>query len=377
MPENSFQNLKEKYADFSSPIMQVFINERQLDAKHKSIKPVSSIKVQLTAGYEAGMALFSIYNVYDYEKGCFKFSEFQEVQIGAPIAAFLGYGDKLEPVFRGYIASLRFKVEKEGGQVLEVAAMDVKGLMMSNNNSFQMKGKKYSECIKSLFTSDSYKDILKEAYYIDDTPEEALKADGKDMKTIDLVEESDYEFIVKAAKKFAYDFYSDGSMLYFRKPKSNNDVFMEIGIGTGAVYMELEFSMNGLVNEVEVRSSNPADGKLFVKKATITGNYNTTGSPASKLLSKSRKTYIDPTIDSTNMADLRAQAVVEQIQYRFGNFSMQCIGIPELRPGRFIDVEGLMEGKKVACYIDSVTHVFDSKRGYVTELKGRMKEFPR
>ena len=43
-------------------------------------------------------------------------------------------------------------------------------------------------------------------------------------KTVEMVAESDYEFVVKAAKKYNYEFFVSGGNVYFRKAKEYGDL---------------------------------------------------------------------------------------------------------------------------------------------------------
>ena len=48
-----------------------------------------------------------------------------------------------------------------------------------------------------------------------------------------MVAESDYEFVVKAAKKHNFEFFTECGQVYFRKAKSDTSILMEIGPATG------------------------------------------------------------------------------------------------------------------------------------------------
>lgn len=377
MAELNYDALKAKYKGFDMPILRVFIEEKQIETKRGRDKYISDVRVELTSGYESGIAKLLVYNVFDVQAGCFAFESFEDqLQIGKSVVISAGYDTELAIIFRGYIANLRFVVEQGKAQYVEVTALDVKGQMMAGRYSKQLTGKTYSDCVKEILTATPYAEIIGTEPKISPTPELALNKDGKDLKTIDMVDESDYEFVVKAAKKFGYDFFSDGEILYFRPPKAETSPLIALEYGKGVLFSSMEFSLTGIVKEIEVRSSNIATGESFFKKETISGKYNTKGSDGKKLVNKGRKIYIDPTIDSNDAASKRAKALAEDMKYRFGTLEADCVGIPELKPGRFIEMGGLLRGKNVEFYVASVVHAMNGNTGYTCKLLGKASTLP-
>ena len=64
----------------------------------------------------------------------------------------------------------------------------------------------------------------------------------------------------------------------------------------------------------------------------------------------------------------RAKARMEDICQQFGELECECVGIPELAPGRFVEVEELSSQADRKYYITYVRHVLDED-GYRTYLK--------
>ena len=60
----------------------------------------------------------------------------------------------------------------------------------------------------------------------------------------------------------------------------------------------------------------------------------------------------------------------ERMTYRLGSFEAECIGLPALSPGRFLDVTGMGAPADNSFYITSVRHEFDTERGFRTMLRG-------
>ena len=114
----------------------------------------------------------------------------------------------------------------------------------------------------------------------------------------------------------------------------------------------------------------PGKGKLI----TATKKFNnkiSQGSKAKNLVSKLEKVFIDPTASSKDDAGYRANYLIENMSYRFGTLEADILGLPELVPGRFIQIAGL--GKDVAnvFYLQEVIHTFASSGDFVTRIIGK------
>ena len=72
MAKHEFSELEAQYQGFQHPSALIKINDVELSDKKKGY-PISDIRVDLTCGFEASIAEFSIYDVYSEEAGCFEF----------------------------------------------------------------------------------------------------------------------------------------------------------------------------------------------------------------------------------------------------------------------------------------------------------------
>ena len=63
MATYEYESLKEKYSSFMKPSIVIRVNDKELTDKKKGF-PVGEVEVELTSGYEASVAEFSIFNVY-------------------------------------------------------------------------------------------------------------------------------------------------------------------------------------------------------------------------------------------------------------------------------------------------------------------------
>ncbi len=369
----NYEDIRKKYGEFVYPMVTLRVGDKVFsDTKNKLV--LSDMMIELSSGLEASAATFSIYNVYNIEEGQYEFSKFKEfIQLGSSVTISLGYCGVEEEVFIGFIAQTRFVRDDGVIHHVEVTAMDAKGLMMSNSYARQMTADNYGDAIREIFRRPMYQKMNAEGIYkslkITDTPDKQNTQNQQVTSySVEMVSESDYEFIVKAAKRFNYEFYVDTGIIYFRKSKqTKEDCLLEISMGQGLKSYDITYDMTGLVKSVEVRGMDTAKAQK-VSAVQKVSNKISTGSKAKALINQTQKVVIDTNAISKEQAQYRADSLMEEISYRFGTLQCTCIGIPELKPGHFIEVTGLGGPCDNKFYIKQARHIITDEDGYITEI---------
>lgn len=377
MAAYEFDTLKEKYAYFQHPVAIVKINDTDLSDAKKGY-PVSDIQVDLTCGFEASIAEFSIYDVYDESAGSFVFPSGKvKILLGSKTDVYLGYSGEALNVFTGVITRINYLFEKQEIPCIRVTAMDVKGIMMAGSYSAQLKAKYYSDAVKEILEKTAYEKLgsqgsgVVRAVRIDHTPDKQRALvnppQGKTDKTIEMVAESDYEFVVKAAKKNNFEFFTECGTVLFRKAKSDPSILMEIGPATGMHSFDVSYDMTGLVEKVVVRGMDVSKAKAVAANKKFS-NKISSGNKAKPLLKNSQKVYIDSTVSSKEEAEDRADSLMETMSYRYGTLECELVGIPELLPGHFMNLDGLGKELKNKFYIQRIRHILSKDGQFDTKI---------
>ena len=372
---HSYQSLQEKYRDFSHPVAQILLGGTPISAQNEDVV-VNDVQVELTSGFEASLASFRIYGAYDMERGGYLYDSVSGfLELGKTVEIQMGYLDNAELVFAGYITGMTFGYEEGSLPFIEVTAMDVKGVLMGGSYACSLTAKTYSDAVKEildrsgLYRMSGTKQKLGEPI-IENTPDAQGTQNGNSSSpiTMEMVGESDYEFIVRAAKRYNFEFFVDRGVTVFRPAKKNTTVLMDLAIGSGLRDFHITYSVTGVVGNVEARAMNPGTGKCISSKQ----EYNTIipGETAGKVVGSGARVYVDPSIQSQSDADSRAKYMMERMSYRLGELEALCVGIPELVPGRFINVSGLGKPVDNRFYITKVIHSLDANNGYSTRLEG-------
>lgn len=189
-------------------------------------------------------------------------------------------------------------------------------------------------------------------------------------RSLEMVAESDYEFVVKAAKKNNFEFFTECGVVYFRKAKSDTKILMSIGPYKGMRSFDISYDITGMVNKVIARGTDAGKAQVISAKQKYGGKLST-GNKAKALIKGSEKVVIDASISSPEEAAERAASVAETMSYRLGSLRCNMVGLPELHPGHFIQVEGLGTGADNIFYLTRVRHILDPEGTYVSELSGK------
>ncbi len=374
MATMDFEALQTKYDGFQIPTAEIKINDRKMTDAKNSFQ-ISDIEVDLTCGYEASIATFNIYNVYNSVKGQFETEAIQKyIYLGSKVEIYLGYGTTAKLVFVGVIAKVAYQMPEHEVPCIQVTAMDAKSIMMAGNYSRQLKATQFTEAAKEILMKTAYarlqsKGIIRNIQVSQPILNPSL--DGASVEqTIEMVAESDYEFLVKLAKKNNYEFFCECGDVIFRKAKSVQTPLFTLTPSRGIYSFEVEYDITGLAETIYARSTDPSKAKLIESKGKFS-NKISLGNKAKPLIKGSEWVYIDPTISSKEDAQNRVDRLMEDMSFRYGTMICDMVGIPEMKPGYFLDMQCMGEGPSNVFYMVSVHHSLRGSGGYSMRITGK------
>ena len=130
----------------------------------------------------------------------------------------------------------------------------------------------------------------------------------------------------------------------------------------------VEYSITGVVGEIEARAMDPGKGEVISAKSRF-NNTISTSNKAKQLMGKGAKVYVDASISSAEDAKARVDSLMEQMSYRLGSLEADCVGIPDIVPGRFIEVKGMGVPVDNKFYVTTVNHDFTGDDGFSTRIR--------
>lgn len=371
MTEYTYQQLKSKYGDFSMPMVDVRVNDKSFH-QNKGHMLIGEVEAEITCGFEASAASYCIYNCVDSDTGEYQIKELKPyIMLGSSVEVQMGYQGNLTEIFRGIVTQVQFIGEEGEAPCVEVSAMDVKGIMMAGSYARQMRTANYGQAVREIFDKAPYQSLISQGVIqslsISDTQDYAGGQKGESAETIEMVSESDYEFVVKAAKKLNYEFFTRKGTLYFRKAKECRGILIELGPKQGMLGSRVSYDISGIVKTVEARGMDSKRGEAVTAKRKFNHKLSL-GNKAKSFISQTQKVYIDASIHTSEQAGDRADSLLEQMAYRYGVLEGSCVGMPELEPGNFVKVTGLGTPADNRFYLTKVRHVLTAEDGYRTYI---------
>ena len=370
--------LFDKYEGYYTPIVRVEVGEKDISTDKKFPLTIGTISVEVTSDFKASIAEFTLLGTYSTSTGNFYTSDFKKnIFIGSTVTIYMGHGSSMTEVFKGFISGVNFEFDQADleSTCVRITAMDVKGIMMANNSSKRLKANYYSDAVKEILDNAPYQNLKNNdgivSITVADTPDKPMGGGAGQTpdNRLEMVAESDYEFVVKAAKKFNFEFFSVGGNIVFRKAKSNTQEIGQFFPHASIIRYNIGYDITGVVGEVRVRTLDIGKAsKIEVKKKN--SNKFSLGSKAKPLIKDQAFVYIDSAIESQSDAQNRAEYILEETSYRLGTLNMTLRGIPELVPGRFIVLKNFGDGVSNKFYITDVIHEFSGYE-YTTTIIGK------
>lgn len=347
----TYEKLKKTYKDFFAPAAKFTVGGKDIfqlkGIRILSVEAVLSIR-------ETGSVRVVVGNCYDYKNGTF-FREIKELLVlGKEAELSLGYGSSFQKIFKGFLAATGMVFDGEDGIFLELTALDVRRLMMSDN--FHVREHKITNY------SDAVRDIMKRyqklcKVKIEDTDEK--------MKGGQIYQRSsDFDFIVRDLIESGLvdrEFFVVADTAYFRKPKSIPAPLMTLSIGQGifrfARFAEYENQKiqvmgfdhaagNGVSGSAQAKASDPMTDAL--------------GTPGERIITNAE-------CSSNVQAEKQAKALAGRLLAKRQRAEASSVGLPELIPGRFICLERADSMMNQNYYIVKVSHTYDQE-GFRTDF---------
>lgn len=351
--KHTFDELEKKYRNFVAPGFKLLIDNR--DAVHEGMV-ISSITVETTTAQQADVVTFSVSNAYNLVTRDFQWVDKLLVP-GNTLEVRMGYTDRMTPLFWGYITAVNIEFTTDELPRLTVTGMDLSFKMMRGRDARVWSNKSVTDIVKDLGRNYGALNFV-----IDSTSQK--------LKSFPKKPGNDYQLLQQLAASINYEFFIVGKTLYFRKKNRNKSLLMTLLWGKHLSYLNLEQSIDEQVSKVTVRGWSDSEQKVIKASSTrvdIVGTNSRTGPDLLKTLGTfEENVYLN--VEDLRDAQEKADALLNERAMKLVTGYAECIGIPEIRAGRFIKLEGLGKRLDQPYYIQSATHTIDES-GYRTEFR--------
>ena len=346
MPATSYSDLVKKYNNFMVPAMVMTVDGT--DTKKLAGVYISQVRVNLSLE-QVCSASFTLENVYDYQNSSLQSEVKKYFQLGSLVTIALGYGSDTTEVFWGYIHELQYSFEEDVS--VSVTALDMRRLMMMNQESRTFEEKTYSEIFEEVIGKYS------NAFY-------SKKIEGSTQQIPEVTQQgvSDYDFVTnELCSRDDKEFFVLSGNVYYQTKSRDTSPLLTLTWGENLFSFQLTRSYRD--EEISVYGIDEKELVTGEEKVTTEGDINKLSA------SPFKREIISPNTKDAKGAQAMAKKEAEKEKKKSKYGSGSCIGIPELVPGRYIEIKKLdINGSSLKSILTEVRHSF-GRDGYTTEFE--------
>ena len=358
----TIKNLESKYGGFLAPAFTVTLGSKEIDS---SKTPISELSVDVDTGRSAGGCRFVIESQYDYKNRVWVNDLLDLIDVGATIKIEAGYVAKKE-IFYGFADDYSIEYNHDSSPRLIVNGIDAKGYLMNAKDNKYMSEESTKDVISKILNECVSKGYAK-SLMLGSIPEYNAQ----------LIKEKidDYRYLCFLAELFHMQFFVLNGEIIFDTLMSNTKPLMKLTLGISLLAFSKTLTLRKQVGKVIVYGIDPTTKKPISGEATSTSVSGSAGKEASELASSFKDVVEKETnhfVSTPEECQKLAQARFDARAFGFVNGRGRCLGIPDLIPGRYIELDGLDKQSDDIYFITKVSHRYSSDQGYFTsfEVKG-------
>lgn len=329
---------------------------------------------------------FTIANPWHYrpeelgKEATFKYSDTTLFDVGSRIHIEMGYADRLLPMMTGIITKLSPKFPESGAPTIVVSGQD---------NLVKLRDRKPTKGEVKYYKNNFDWEIAEIIAKRNGLEPDLTK--DKDAPKHDIVvqrNQDDATFLMERAKRIDYDCYiilsgkkGEKDKLVFKKPtdgrhQSSERLTYQFKWGESLMSFTPELTAARQVSKVTVKGWDPKTKKAITGSASKDDLLGKTGSGTSgpevaeKKLNKKEEILVDWPVRSKEEAKALAVSLLRERAYEYMRASGQAIGLPDMRPGDNVEIEGVGQRFSGKYYVTRVEHSIGNN-GYTTGFSVR------
>lgn len=342
----TYDELVKAYDSFRTPVVAIYTNNSKENVITSKGIVIDGMQVTLSSEEAAGLS-FQILNAFDLTTHSMKEDIKGVFSVGTVIKVALGYGSDLTTVFKGYVTN--YKTSYQEIPVISVTAVDLRRLMMQNNRKkYKYAKNTYSEVFSQIIKN--YENLY-DTLHIDSVEgSEELTQNG-----------TDYDFIKEElCHKANREFFVAGGDVYFKKPEKQKTAYLELEWGKNLISFQKGKSYCN--QQVKVYSCQEDKTWNTVCKEIKTDD-NTPSLTVAPLL---EEIELGMGVDTATMNNWVDKKMLEK-KNKNNTAAGSLLGLPELVPGRYIQIKGVDLADQGLYYLKEVSHSFGSD-GFTTQF---------
>jgi phage protein D len=317
-------------------------------------------------------------NNWDAQTRAFKYSDADLFDPGKELELWMGYygGNKLRLMVRGQITALRPSFPSGGGSTLAISGLNVLHKLRTKQESHSYESKTDSEIARQVAGRLGI-DIK-----TDSAPDE---------KRFDyLIQDNQYDiiFLMERARRIGYDLFVEEQgqngqagqpLLRFGRSLQVRQVTYQLTYGRSLIEFKPDLTTANQVSEVTVRGWDSINKKKIEQTAkrseiSVKGVGAAGGQAAIEQSFNQRKEIVaTKPIESDAEAKTLALRTLEENAKDMVKGSGSTVGLPDLRAGSVVQIDGLGKRFSGRYFVTSSTHAIGDG-GYTTQFECRREE---
>lgn len=354
----TYSALWKKYDAFTAPSFEITVGSRQLASSQYNIP---ALEVEIAADGTAGGCSFTLEGQYNYETSKWENDLTKTIQVGQKLIVKGGYVKKKE-LFYGYVDDYAIDFREDGTPRVAVSGLDALGYLMCLREPLYAGQKKAAEIVKTILNKGVSAGFAKKV-----TVGSLMGFETPIIKErID-----DWKFLNLLAQRYGASLFAVDGELIFDTVADQTTPILTLHMGQELREFSKRVSMAHQVGQVEIYGR---DVNQKPVKGTASSVSIGSGKSAAELVPKLKQAVLREYSEYA-----RTQAECKKLaQNRLNGIAMglvsgrgQCVGIPELIPGRYLEIAGGDPESNGRYFLTRIRHIF-AQQGYVTafEVKG-------
>lgn len=360
--------------DYYAPNFKVEVEGRELDPEAKG--DVLDIKVTMDKENLTGFEL--TVNNWDDKRFDFKYSDTTIFDLGNRVHIRMGYADDLRFMASGIISALTPNFPDSGPSTLGVTGVDAM-LKLRDRKPVGLEKKSFSNWADWEIVEEIARRNKLDVY---------VKREGIKYPLVVQKNQPDAQFLMERATRIDFDCYiridpdTGRDRLYFQSPTDGRDgrpqrIYV-FEWGKSLISFTPRLDLGHQVGKVTVRGWDPRTktaitytaGPQDLPGAATAGGGDSGPELAMKRLNDKQDVIVDQPVASLQEARDLAMSLLRERAYGYLTGSGHVIGLPDLRPGDNVELQGLGKRFSGEFYVTKVEHAIGGS-GYTTHFDVR------
>lgn len=365
-----------KGQDFYVPYFEVKIGEQPL--QRDVVRDITTVT------YKDNIAEIDSFEItisnWDAEKRDFKYSDGDLFLPGKKVELWMGYygKDRLRLMLTGEITSLRPSFPAAGSPTLAISGLNLLHRLRKSQQSFAYVNKKDSQIAREIANRIP----------IDIVTDSNAEADEELYPYVLQQNQYDIIFLMERARRVGYDLFvieegSNGqaqqSALYFGPSDNVKHVTYELKYGLSMMEFSPTLTTANQVGEVTVRAWDNVKKEMIEEKATRsdlkTKGVGQAGNQQAieQAFNQRQEIVANKPVTSKTEAKKLAVETLENIAKDMVKATCSTVGVPDLRAGGIIMIQGVGKRFSGRYFVTATTHTIGDG-GYTTQFECRREE---